>query len=434
MSNDASTAGDSHEFPLTPFRWLALGLAAIAIFSTYYESDVIGELADLLGRQRGFTQTQIGDLNAAMHLPSVGLALLGGLLIDRFGAARMAAWMAMVGVAGAVLTAAGGPYEVMLTGRFLFGVCEGTIFIALIAALALWFPRSGIALATSLFLSLARVGSFMVNRSTIWAKPLYDAGWQPPLWLGAAITAGGCIAAVALVVIDGRRTSVTAAEQGHRLPKLSELLQFDASFWYILGLHVLYASVFFPFRQTYAVEYLQHAKHLSLQAAASVNSGVFGAAIFATPFFGVIADRFGHRAAFLCLGTVLLPVTLAVLALTNLNPWVSTVLMGVSWSLVPAIIWPSTTLIVKPARIGTALGVITSIQALGISASNHIAGLLASHAQAGSAHPEGYNAMLLFFGLVSLLALTSVVLLWRRESSPKGHGLELAGTAGVGRH
>ncbi len=42
--------------------------------------------------------------------------------------------------------------------------------------------------------------------------------------------------------------------------------------------------------------------------------------------------------------------------------------------------------------------------------------------------------MLLFFGLVSLLALTSVVLLWRRESSPKGHGLELAGTAGVGRH
>ena len=56
MSNDASTAGDSHEFPLTPFRWLALGLAAIAIFSTYYESDVIGELADLLGRQRGFTQ------------------------------------------------------------------------------------------------------------------------------------------------------------------------------------------------------------------------------------------------------------------------------------------------------------------------------------------------------------------------------------------
>ncbi|MGG2309925.1 hypothetical protein, partial [Salmonella enterica] len=50
--------------------------------------------------------------------------------------------------------------------------------------------------------------------------------------------------------------------------------RFNAAFWYILGLHVLYAAVFFPFRQTYAVEYLQHAKHLSLQAAGQVNSGV----------------------------------------------------------------------------------------------------------------------------------------------------------------
>ena len=62
MSNDASTAGDSHEFPLTPFRWLALGLAAIAIFSTYYESDVIGELADGIAQAIGILESQIDDV------------------------------------------------------------------------------------------------------------------------------------------------------------------------------------------------------------------------------------------------------------------------------------------------------------------------------------------------------------------------------------
>jgi len=39
-----------------------------------------------------------------------------------------------------------------------------------------------------------------------------------------------------------------------------------------------------------------------------------------------------------------------------------------------------------------------------------------------------------FFGLLSLTALTSAVLLWRREMGPHGHGLELArlrGTRGV---
>jgi hypothetical protein len=68
-------------------------------------------------------------------------------------------------------------------------------------------------------------------------------------------------------------------------------LQCGLSYWYILGLHVLYAAVFFPFRQTYAIEYFQHAKGLTLQQAGNVNSGVFAAAVFATPFFGLLSQR-----------------------------------------------------------------------------------------------------------------------------------------------
>jgi MFS family permease len=413
----------------SPLRWWAVALAALAIFATYYESDVIGELADLLHRQRGFSQSDIGSLNAAIYYPSVVLALIGGFMIDRFGAARMALWTAAIGLGGAVLTAIGEPYSLMWAGRFIFGISEGAIFMALVAGLAQWFPRSGIALATALFLALARVGSFMCNTSSTWAKPLYDAGWQPPLWLGAGITALGLAAALGFWFLDSRRPGPVVAQA----PRAADgapfdwrgLLQFDASFWYILGLHVLYAAVFFPFRQTYAVEYLQHAKHLTLQEAGRVNSGVFAAAVFATPVFGLLADRIGHRALLLTFGTVLLPITLLVLGLTDWSPWVSTLLMGISWALVPAIIWPSTTLIVEPRRLGTALGLITLIQAIGISASNHAAGWLADEAQAGPANPAGYATMLWFFGLLSLAALTTVVLLWLRERGPNGHGLEL---------
>ena len=49
---------------------------------------------------------------------------------------------------------------------------------------------------------------------------------------------------------------------------------------------MLYAAVFFPFRQTFAIEYLQHVKGLTLQQAGTVNSGVFAAAVFATPLSG----------------------------------------------------------------------------------------------------------------------------------------------------
>jgi MFS family permease len=419
-----------------PVRWWVLALAAIAVSSSYYEADAIGPIADLLHRQRGFSQTQLGTLNGIINIPSVVLALINGLLMDRYGPARIALWSALIGVVGAVVTAAAGSYEAMVAGRFIFGASEGTIFIALVAVLARWFSRNHIALATALYLSLARVGSYAADTSTSWARPLYERGWRPPLWLGAALTVAGLLAVLYLYALDRRRLpqpAVLVIASQERVNWV-DVLRFDRSYWYILGLHVLYAAVFFPFRTTYAIEYFQHTKGLSLQAAGLANSWVFFAAIFATPFFGLMADRFGHRALMLTVGTLLLSMTFVVLGLTDLDLWVSTALMGVSFSLVPAIIWPATTLIVAPARLGTALGLITVIQALGIFASNRIAGVLSDHAGAGADNPAGYAVMMGFFGLLSLTALTSAVLLWRREAGPDGHGLEVARFPGGALH
>ena len=421
-------------------RWWVLVLAAIAVSSSYYNDDVIGPIADLLHRQRGFSQSQLGMLNGVISIPNVALALINGLLIDRYGPARVAFWSAAIGVLGAALTAVGSPYEIMVAGRFIFGVSEGAIFIALVAGLARWFSRSGIALATALYLSLARAGSYAVDTSTAWARPLYERGWQPPLWLGTGIAVVGLIAAILFYWLDRRHrpgagsaaplrdparaaaADIVAAERSG----LGSLLRFDLSYWYILALHVLYAAVFFPFRTTYAIEYFQHVKGLSLKQAGVANSWVFFAAIFATPFFGLLADRLGHRALMLIFGTLLLPVTFVILGLTDLNLWVSTVMMGISFSLVPAVIWPATTLIVEPRRLGTALGLITLIQALGMAASNLAAGWLADKAGAGAENPAGYAVMMWFFFLLSLVALSSAVLLWRRETGPDGHGLEEA--------
>jgi MFS family permease len=407
-------------------RWWVLALAAIAVSSSYYEDDVIGPIADLLHRERGFTQSQLGMLNGVISIPNVALALMNGLLIDRFGPARVALWAAAIGVLGAALTAIGEPYALMVAGRFIFGISEGAIFIALVAGLAQWFPRSGIALAMALYLSLARVGSYSVDTSTAWAHSLYEGGWQPPLWLGTAITAIGLAAAGVYHWLDVRYRPTASTSITVERMKWRQLLHFDRSYWYILALHVLYAAVFFPFRTTYVIEYFQHVKGLTLQQAGVANSWVFFAAIFATPFFGLLADRIGHRALMLTFGTLLLSLTFVVLGLTSLNLWVSTVMMGISWSLVPAVIWPATTLIVEPRRLGTALGLITLIQALGMAASNLAAGRLADIAGAGSQNPAGYEVMLLFFFLLSLTALLSAVSLWRREAGPHGHNLESA--------
>jgi len=409
-------------------RWWVLLLLCIAIAGNYYEYDAIAPLADFLRTQRGFSQSQIGMLNAVFSLPNIVLALVGGLLIDRYGSARVALWTAATCFIGSVFTAVGSPYAVMVCGRLLFGVSEEALFIALLAGLAQWFSSGGTALAMGLFLCLARVGSYAADTSPGWARALYEHGWQAPLWLGAAITGLSLMGAGAYRVIDAkslRGTQRTAATQPTRA-RWTDVWSFDRSYWYILALHVLYASVFFPFRSTFAIEYFQDAKGLTLQEAGLANSWVFFAAIFATPFFGFVADRVGHRTLLLTAGTLLLSLTFLLLGATHWSLWISTAMMGVSFSVVPPIIWPATAMLVDAKRLGVALGLINMLQNVGLAGSNLFAGWLNDAAAAGPHNPAGYAAMLWFFGSLSLIALISVLLLWRRESGPQGHGLELA--------
>jgi hypothetical protein len=293
---------------------------------------------------------------------------------------------------------------------------------------AQWFSAGKAALAMALFFSMARVGSYLADISPRWAPAIYAGGWRPPLMLAAALTGVSLLAAIGYLWIDRYRPATAgaagAAEAGgHGRFHWRDLTRFDRSFWYIMGLNVLFASVFFPFRSTFAIVYFQDAKHLSLADAGLVNSWVFFAAIFATPVFGLIADRFGRRAMLLTIGAALMPMTFAILGLTPWSLWISTALMGLSFSVIPAVIWPSTAMLVAPARLGTAFGLINVLQSLGMGALNLAAGWLNDANHAGAANPAGYEPMLLMFFVTSFAGFLAVAALWRREAGPHGHGL-----------
>ncbi len=404
-----------------------LALLSSVIAGNYYAYDSIAPVADLLRSERGLAQTQIGLLNAIFSLPNIFLALAGGILIDRYGPARVVLWTAALCCVGTVLTAIGSPFGLMVVGRLLFGVGEETLLIALLAGLAQWFSAGGTAFAMALFFSLARVGSYAADISPRWAHALYEHGPQPPLWLAAAITGVSLGAAIAYAYFDSARRRATreAAPAGERVT-WSDIKRFDRSYWYILALNVLFASVFFPFRSTFAIEYFQDAKGLSLQAAGLVNSWVFFTAIFATPLFGFMADRLGHRALMMTVGTLMLPLTFLILGTTSWNLWISTALMGISFSVVPAVIWSATAMLVEPSRLGTAYGLVNVLQNVGLAVCNMAAGWLNDAAGAGPENPAGFAGMLWFFGVLGFVAFAFVVLLWRRELGPFGRGLESA--------
>jgi MFS family permease len=387
-------------------RWILLALAALANMAAYYSYDAIAPIAGML-HARGMSEARIGLLNAVYSLPNIPLALVGGVVIDRIGAARAGLLAATLCLVGAVLTAIGAPYGVMVGGRLVFGIGSETLYIALLCAIAGWF-RSG-ALATALFFSLARVGSYLADTSPQWAGAVYARGWHAPLWLAAGLCGLGFVAALAMDRLDPG-----GAAAGERV-QWRDLAGFSRAFWHILWLNVLFASVFFPFRSTFSIAYFQDARGLTLAQAGIANSWVFFAAILATPVFGLIADRWGHRAVLLLVGATLMPVTFVLLGTAASPLWVTTALMGVSFSVIPAVIWPATALLVPRERLGSAFGLINMLQSLGLAGSNVCAGWLNDLYAAGPRNPAGYHAMFVWFTALALLALGAATRLWRSQ-------------------
>ena len=395
--------------------WVVAVLVAISLFGNFYVYDSIGPVADLLQQQRGFSDSQIALLNAIYSLPNVVLILVGGVLVDRFGAARMTLVTAGICALGAALTAFSPSFAGMAAGRLLFGIGAETFNIATLAAVADYFGGRSLALAMGAELAVGRMGSYGADMSPTWFAGSYAQGWQPPLVIAAAIAFSAFVAAFAYWWVDrGPRKAGLLPTGKSSAEKFvwRDLLHFGKAYWYLLLLCVLWYSVILAFRSTFAIKYFQHVHGLALDKAGEMNSYVFLAAIFATPAFGWMCDRLGRYAPFLAFGAFLLPVALGVLALTHWSLWVPTALIGVSYSLVPAVMWPLTSRLVAPNRFGTAIGLMWVVQNAGISGANLVAGWLNDRAGASAANPAGYSDMMWFFGLTSVAGCVFALLLW----------------------
>ena len=418
---------------MTPSRvlpWAALALVSLANFGNFYVYDSIGPVAALLELQRGFSNSEIGMLNAIYNLPNIVLLLVGGILVDRFGAARMLTWTAAICFAGALLTAYAPAFASMAGGRLLFGIGAETFNIATFAAVVRYFPERHLAFAMGLSMALGRGGAYSVDMSPTWFAGAYAGGWQPPLEI-AALFAGSSLVACGIYAWLDHRSGPRTQSSG-AAPRFSfrDIARFGPAYWYLLVLCVLWYSVIFAFRSTFSIKYFQHVHGLDLAAAGAINSYVFLAALFATPAFGWLCDRVGRYAPFLAFGAFLLPVAIAVMALPQGSLGLGTVLIGISYSLVPAVMWPLTAKLVPKNKLGTALGLMWVVQNAGIGGANLIAGWLNDAYGAGAQNPVGYQPMMWYFFLSSAAGFCFALAL-RKRAGRRRHEAPHAGQAAI---
>ena len=412
--------------PPASVRWLVLVFSSLAMFGNYYVYDSIAPLADILRTQLGFSSTQIGTLNAIYSAPNIVMVLIGGVLVDRFGTRNATLGFTAVCLVGALLTAVSGDFAVMAAGRLIFGLGAESMIVAITAALGHWFKGRQLGFALGLNLSIARAGSYAADLSPSWASDAYTSGWRAPLFVAFGFAVVSFIGAAIYWAVERAAARNYALHHSQAAERFvwSDLWRFDRSYWYIVGLCVTFYSVIFPFRSTFAIEYFQNGQGLSLEQAGQMNGHVFLAAIFATPLFGLLVDRIGKRSIAMFFGSLLLLAVFPTLLYTSSSLWVSTVMIGIAFSLVPAVLWASVPYLVGSQRLGTAFGLMTMLQNVGLTVVNLAGGALNDWAHAGAANPAGYRPMLWMFAALSLAGLVFSALLRSRETGPHGHGLE----------
>ncbi len=99
-------------------------------------------------------------------------------------------------------------------------------------------------------------------------------------------------------------------------------------------------------------------------------------------------------------------------------------MMGIAFSLVPAVMWPSVAIIVDQSRLGTAYGLMTMIQNIGLFGFNLLIGFANDFEGASASNPGGYDLGMWVFSILGFLGLLFAFLLRKSETGPNAHGLE----------
>ena len=131
-------AGNYIDKPSPPvfYRWSVLVVISLAMFGNYYVYDAVSPIADLLKEQLGFSDRNIGTLNAIYSVPNVIMVLIGGIIIDRIGVKKATLLFGVLCFVGAAITEA----EIEGVGAFFCRLLLRRCFPSQLAQITLLAP------------------------------------------------------------------------------------------------------------------------------------------------------------------------------------------------------------------------------------------------------------------------------------------------------
>jgi MFS family permease len=415
-----------------PYRFTVLAFAALMAFGSYFAYDSVGAIETILIQVFHTDRAAIGTMYTMYSVAAVFSVLAGGFLIDRVGVRRGSLIFSCLVVAGAALVAWAPNLAVLYLGRVLFGMGSESMIVAQSAITARWFQGKELALAFGITLTIARLGTlFSFNTEQLLASRF---GWRNALWIAAALCLASLVCNWIYTLMDRHAEPILKLPEAGAGDQIawSDIGKFRPSYWYAVGICVTFYSAIFPFTAL-ATDFFHdkwgmpmasgeglgffagvfyNLTHM-LSTAQGTTSIIIAASMVLAPFAGNLVDRIGRRATLMVVGSLLIVPAHLLLGLTHISPVVPMIVLGAAFVLVPACIWPCVPLIVDARVVGTAFGLMTAIQNLGLAAYP-----VANGALRDATH--GYTASQVMFAALGFCGLVFSLLLLRADHREGG--------------
>jgi MFS family permease len=415
-----------------PYRFTILMFISLIVLGSYFAYDSIGALAPTLIKALHLDRSTIGNLYTAYSVAAIVIVFFGGMLYDKLGPRRASLLFCCLVLVGATIVAFAHSTFELFAGRLIFGAGSESLIVVQSAIISRWFKGKEMALAFGIALTISRVGTlFSFNTEELISR--YFGSYRMALWAAAGFCLFSLLCNLVYVAMDyhGEKVLKLPKPEGGDKIVFSDIKKFTSSFWFVVLLCVTFYSAIFPFTALatdmfhdkwgiplvssstggFLSQIFDNFIHMFSTAPGITSIVIFASMVFA-PFAGDLVDRIGKRATLMVVGSLILIPAHLIMGITHWNPIPSMVALGAAFVLVPAAMWPSVPLVVEEKRVGTAFGLMTAIQNLGLGLFPFLNGKLRD--VTGT-----YTATQIMFAGLGVVGLIFALLLLR---SDKRHG------------
>ncbi len=432
------TAASTSQYPFFHpatrlYRFTVLLFVSLLTFGSYFAYDIIGAIAPRLVEELGAQRGTVGSFYTMYSIAAILSVFIGGVLIDKLGTRKASMLFSILVFVGATIVAMAKSIPILFLGRFIFGAGSEPLVVAQSAILARWFKGKELALSFGIALTVSRLGTlFSFNTGELIAQ--HFGGYSYSLWAAVIFCGVSLLANIIYIIMDLRGEHVLELKEEGAEEKIvwADIKAFKPSFWYVTLLCVTFYSAIFPFTAL-STDFFVDKWHIPRVAEAtggfiyqvfnnfihmfSTAGGITSIIIFASmvfaPFAGQLVDKIGKRATLMIIGSLLMIPSHLAMGLTHIYPVLPMITLGAAFVLVPAAMWPSVPLIVPKERVGTAYGLMTTIQNIGLALFPFLNGRLRDLTHT-------YTSSMIMFASLGVLGLVFAILLKRADAREGG--------------